>query len=229
MINVMIVDDHSIIREGLSMTLSLCDDINICGEASNGKEAIEFLEKHYNNVDVVLSDIRMPVMDGVEATKIIKEKFDNIKILILTTFKEEEYIFEALKNGADGYILKDAKSEEIIKGIKTVHSGNVLLQPEIAAKVVKAFNTMMTSNDSSDVNKSIDLRKEQNEIKGKYESLTARESEIARLVSDGKSNKEISEILFITEGTVKNHLTKILGKLEVRDRTQLALYIKQYD
>ncbi len=227
MINVMIVDDHSIIREGLSMTLSLYDDINICGEASNGKEAIEFIED--NSVDVVLMDIRMPVMDGVEATKIIKEKFNNIKILILTTFKEEEYIFEALKNGADGYLLKDAKSEEIIKGIKTVYSGNVLLQPEIAAKVVKAFNTMMTSHEKKETHKKNNVKEDKGEIRGKYETLTVRESEIARLVADGKSNKEISDILFITEGTVKNHLTKILGKLEVRDRTQLALYIKEYD
>jgi len=223
----MIVDDHSIIREGLNMTLSLCDDINICGEASNGKEAIEFLEN--NSVDVVLMDIRMPVMDGVEASKVIKEKYNNVKILILTTFKEEEYIFDALKNGADGYLLKDAKSDEIIKGIKTVYSGNVLLQPEIAAKVVKAFNTMMSSHEKEETDNSNNVEKDNNEIKGKYETLTARESQIARLVADGKSNKEISEILFIAEGTVKNHLTKILGKLELRGRTQLALFIKQYD
>ncbi|MCM1989448.1 response regulator [Oceanirhabdus seepicola] len=229
MINVMIVDDHSIIREGLNMTLSLCDDINVCGEASNGQEALEFLEINSDNVDVVLLDIRMPIMDGVETSKFIKEKYNNIKILILTTFKEEEYIFDALKNGADGYILKDVKSDEIINGIKTVYSGNVLLQPEIASKVVKAFNTMMSSHESVDTQNSNDAEKDGNVIKGRYEALTARENQIAKLVADGKSNKEISKILYITEGTVKNHLTKILGKLEVRDRTQLALYIKQYD
>lgn len=216
-IKLMLVDDQSLIREGLSMLLSFCDDIEIVGEASNGKEAIELVDKLLP--DVLLMDIRMPVMNGVEATKIIKEKHPNIKIIILTTFNEDEYIFEGLKNGADGYILKDIKSEEMIKGIKTVYSGNALLQPEVATRVVKVF-TSRDFHESSDSEEII-------EIKGMYEKLTPRETEIALLVAEGKNNKDISKELYITEGTVKNHLTKILEKLELKNRTQLALYINQ--
>lgn len=214
-IKVMLVDDQALIREGLSMMLGLCDEIEIIGESINGKEALKFLKD--KSPHVILMDIRMPIMDGVEATKLIKEKYPNIKIIILTTFNEDQYIFEGLKNGADGYILKDVKSDEIIKGIKTVYRGNVLLQPEVATKVVKAFN-------SKDKNES---KEDLKVIKGEYEELTKRETEIAILVGKGKNNKEISQKLFITEGTVKNHLTKIMGKLNVANRTQLALYVNK--
>lgn len=218
----MIVDDQAIIREGLRMMLSLCEDINIVAEASNGKEALEIVNE--KDIDVILMDIRMPVMNGVEAADSIKKIYPNVKILILTTFKEDEYVFEALKNGADGYILKDIKSDEIIKGIKTVYEGNMLLQPEITVKVVKALNNLKNNMDKTNE----DGRWVQNtRIEGKYEELTLRESEIAKLVAEGKSNKEISKMLFITEGTVKNHLSRVLAKLQLRDRTQLALFIKE--
>ncbi len=210
MIKVLIVDDQSLIREGLSMMLSLYDEIFLVGEASNGKEALDILRK--SEVDLVLMDIRMPVMDGVEATKIIKEKYPHVKVLILTTFKEDEYIFEGLKNGADGYLLKDISSEELVKAMETVYSGNVLLQPEIAKKIMGALIEKKTREDDKR-----DLVKE----------LTRREYEIALLVGEGKTNKEISEILYITEGTVKNHLTNILDKLNLKDRTQLALLISK--
>ncbi|MGF7060480.1 response regulator transcription factor [Brassicibacter mesophilus] len=216
-IKLMLVDDQSLIREGLSMLLSFCDDIEMIGEACNGKEAIELSDRL--SPDVVLMDIRMPVMNGVEATKIIKEKHPNIKIIILTTFNEDEYVFEGLKNGADGYILKDIKSEEMIKGIKTVYSGNVLLQPEVATRLVKVFNNTDFQHRNG-IEKAI-------EIKGAFEKLTPRETEIALLVGKGKNNKEISKELYITEGTVKNHLSKILEKLELDNRTQLALYVNK--
>lgn len=135
MIRVMIVDDQALIREGLKMMLSICSDIEVVGEAVNGREAIDKLKKI--SADIVLMDIRMPVMNGVEAVKIIKEMYIKTKVIILTTFNEDEYIFEGLKNGADGYILKDVKSDEIIKSIKTVYSGNIMLHPEVATKVVK--------------------------------------------------------------------------------------------
>lgn len=213
MIKVMIVDDQGLIRDGLKMILSLCDDIEVVGEAINGKHAIESLSR--NRVDIILMDIRMPIMNGVEATKEIKERYSEIKIIILTTFNEDEYIFEGLKNGADGYILKDVKSDEIIRAIKEVYKGNVLLQPEIATKVVKAFNNI---NNHKKIEDNEEVIKAINE-------LTTRELEISKLVAEGKRNREISAELFITEGTVKNHLTRILSKLELRDRTQLALYI----
>ncbi len=219
-IKVMIVDDQALIREGLKMILSLSNEIEVIMEASNGKEAFESLKQE--NPDVILMDIRMPVMDGVESIKLIKDVYPHIKIIILTTFNEDEYIFEGLKNGADGYILKDIKSDEIIKGIKSVYQGNTLLQPEIANKVVKAFKNF----DEPSHKKEDTLM-----IRGKYENLTPREVEISILVSKGKSNKEISKALYITEGTVKNYLTKILAKLELENRTQLAVYIneKSYD
>lgn len=210
MISVLIVDDQKIIREGLSMMLGLDSTISIVGEATNGKEAIDLLESE--QVDLILMDIRMPIMDGVQATRIIKEKHPNVKILILTTFKEDEYIFQGLKNGADGYLLKDISSEELISGIKTVHGGNMLLQPDVARTMIDSF--YKKDNISNNINKDI------------YDELTKREYEIAMLVGEGKSNKEISKALFITEGTVKNHITKILDKLDLRDRTQLAVMVK---
>lgn len=211
MIKVMIVDDQALIREGLNMMLSLYENIEIVDEASNGQDAIDKLESE--EVDVVLMDIRMPVMDGVEATKIIKKRYPNSKILILTTFNEDEYIFQGLNYGADGYILKDVSSKELVNGIKTVYEGNVLLQPEVATRVVSAMKNNVFNKSDAVVLK----------------DLTPREREIAYLVAEGRTNKEISETLFITEGTVKNHITKILDKLELRDRTQLALNIKEIE
>jgi DNA-binding NarL/FixJ family response regulator len=209
MVRVLIVDDQSLIREGLSMMLSLYDTVTVVGEAKNGREAIELLENV--DIDLILMDIRMPIMDGVEATKIIKDKYPKIKVLILTTFNEDKYIFEGLKNGADGYLLKDLSSEELVKAIETVYQGNMLLQPGIAKQMI---NSIHKKDDTTN--------KVNND---KFKELTKREYEIALLVGEGKSNKEISSKLFITEGTVKNHITKILDKLEIRDRTQLAVLI----
>lgn len=211
MIRVLIVDDQSLIREGLAMMLNLYDTVSIIGEATNGKEAIDFLE--LKEVDLILMDIRMPIVDGVEATKIIKERYPNVKVLILTTFNEDEYIFEGLKNGADGYLLKDISSEDLVKCIQTIFEGNVFLQPNIVKTMVRLMNC---ENIEEEYNVT-DILKE----------LTKREFEIAQLIGMGKSNKEICRILFITEGTVKNHITKILDKLDLRDRLQLALLINQ--
>lgn len=225
MIDVLIVDDQAIIREGLSLMLSLHDDINICGECADGQEAAEFVAK--NKVDIVLMDIRMPNMNGVEATRIIKEKDSEIRILVLTTFKEDEYVFQALSNGADGYMLKDSKSDYIVNAIKTVYKGQTLLQPEIASIVVKEFSSMYNENNINK-KKSGKIKENTNKnmkIEGAYGVLTERETEIAYLVADGYSNKEIAEKLFISEGTVKNHLSKVLNKVGVRDRTQLTLYL----
>ncbi len=212
MIKVLIVDDQSLIREGLNMMLSLYDTIFIVDEDTNGKEAIEILGRE--EIDLILMDILMPVMDGVEATKQIKENYPNTKVLILTTFNEDEYIFEGLKSGADGYLLKDISSKELVKAIETVYRGNTLLQSDVAKKMIKSIGDKVNIQDSVD-----------NTI---FKELTKKEYEIALLIGEGKSNKEIGKILYIAEGTVKNHITKILSKLELRDRTQLAVLIKEY-
>ncbi|MDQ7094650.1 response regulator transcription factor [Desulfosporosinus sp. PR] len=210
MINVILTDDQEIVREGLKMMLSLDEEIRIIGEASNGRELLLLLEKQLP--DVILMDIRMPGLDGVETTEIIKREHPEIRVIILTTFNEDEYIFRGLKNGADGYILKDSGSDDIIKAIKTAYSGNILLNPEVAAKVVKALNT--TDYNSKSDNEATNLT-----------LLTPRELEVARLVAEGKNNREIGNSLFLTEGTVKNYVTRILEKLELNSRTELALYI----
>lgn len=204
MIKVIVVDDQKIIREGLKMILSLDDEIEVLGEGENGLDAISLCR--YLNPDVVLIDIRMPIMDGVLATEKIKELNKDIKILILTTFNEDEYIFQSIKNGANGYLLKDADPDEIINGIKTVFKGNMLIHSEVAMKISGVLNKKEEVN--------LDI-------------LTKREKEIANLITEGLNNKEIGEKLYLSEGTVKNYVTKILDKLEVKNRTELAIKLKR--
>lgn len=208
MIKVLIVDDQALIREGLNMMLSLYEELKVVGEATNGKEAVDLVEE--KEIDVVLMDIRMPIMDGVEATRVIKERHPYIKILILTTFNEDEYIFQGLNNGADGYVLKDVSSKELVNSIKSVYKGNMLFHGEVAKTIAGAVKGNVNMQREEDI----------------FNDLTPREMEIARLIGEGKNNKEISKILYITEGTVKNHVTKILDKMDLRDRTQLAILLK---
>lgn len=171
-INVVIADDEKLIRDGLKIILNANDEINVIGVAENGIEAAEICKRE--KVDVVLTDIRMPVCDGVKATKIIKNQFSDIKVLVLTTFKDDEYIFEAMKNGANGYILKDTSYEIIIDAVKSVYKGNVVVNPEIASKMVSGV--MKTSPSS-------------NEIKEKYK-LTDRQIEIIIAIGSGLSIKK---------------------------------------
>lgn len=213
MINLIIVDDQEIVREGLKMILSLNEEINCIGEASNGKELIEILKKL--SPDVILTDVRMPVMDGIATTKFVKENYPHIKIIILTTFNEDEYIFEGLKQGADGYILKDSGSKEIINSIKTALGGSILLNPKVTEKVVKALNGINIQKTNQDEGKEKLLR-----------TLTPRELEVAKHLMSGKSNKAISEALFVTEGTIKNYVSKILEKLQVNSRTELVVFLQ---
>lgn len=212
MVKVVIVDDQEIVREGLKMILSLHEEIEIIGEASNGEELLKLVEA--KTPEVILMDIRMPVMNGIETTKIMKEKYPDVKIIILTTFNEDEYIFEGLKNGADSYILKDSGSNEILTAIKSVTKGEMLLNPKVTAKVVSALNSI----------KPVDESKNDNSAKKKLlETLTPRELEVAEHILEGKSNRKIAKDLFVTEGTVKNYVSKVLEKLELKSRSELII------
>jgi len=201
-LKVLIVDDDALIRESLKILLDLEDDVEVIGTASNGQEAYRFCQRE--RPDVVLMDIRMPIMDGVLGTKLIKESFRDVKVIILTTFKDDEYIREAIKNGAEGYILKNQSSDSIIDCLRAVYKGNAVFQKDIA----DALASMM----------------EKEKRKKPDVDLTPRETEIMKLISEGLSNKEISVKLYLSEGTIRNYVTALLEKLELRDRTQLAIY-----
>ncbi|MGL4774275.1 MAG: response regulator transcription factor [Clostridium sp.] len=216
MIKLIIVDDQVIVREGLKMILSLNCEIEVVGECSNGEELLNKLKSI--SPDVILMDIRMPMMNGVEATKLVKELYPSIKIIILTTFNEDAYIFDVLKNGADGYILKDSGSKEIIEAIISANEGSVLLNPKVTLKVVQALNSM---------NSSSSIREEENEENNLY-LLTARELDVTKYLLEGKSNRGIAESMFVTEGTVKNYVSRILEKLCLNNRSELILYLQRH-
>lgn len=214
MIKVMIADDQDIVREGLKMILSLHEEIEIVGEASNGKELLTMIEQ--TPPEVVLMDIRMPVMDGIEATKHIKEKYPCIKIVILTTFNEDQYIFEGLQYGANGYLLKDSGSKDLLEAIKSAVRGDILLNPNITKKVIQALR-MRKSETASD------------EVAKQLSTLTPRELEVTKQVLQGKTNKDIAKDLFVTEGTVKNYVSKILEKMQSNNRAELIILLQNID
>lgn len=221
MINVFIIDDQEIIREGLKMMLSLYDtEIAVIGEAKNGKEGLDLITPLKDNIDIVLTDVRMPVLDGVQFTKISKELFPQIKVIVLTTFNEDEYILNSLKNGAYGFLLKDSKSDDLVNAIKYVNEGNLLLTGNAANKI----SSLLLNNNTNSSDDSATFTLNQDNI---VDKLTSRELDIALLVSKGFTNKEISTKLFLTEGTVKNYVTKILDKLSVKSRVELALLLKE--
>ena len=204
-IKVLIVDDEKLIRDGLKIILSTYDDIEVVGLCEDGYNALNFIRE--NPVDIILMDIRMPKCDGVLGTRLIKEEFEDIKILILTTFSDMEYIQEALKYGASGYLLKDSSYDLIYEGIKAAIKGNIVVHPEIADKLL--------SNISRD---------RENIEKIKIHNLTDREITIIKEIAKGLSNKEIGEKLYLSEGTIKNNVSNILSKLHLRDRTQIAIF-----
>lgn len=215
MIKVAIVDDQEILSEGLKMILSSDPEIDVVGTGENGKVAIGLCKTYLP--DVILMDIQMPLMNGVESTKIITRDYPSVKVIVLTTFDDDKYIFEAIKNGASGYLLKDTPPGKIAEAIKTVQSGGALIQPDVAMKVLDQFSKL-AKGDSENKTQNLDA----------FEVLTQREKDIAALVGQGLNNAEIAQNLFLSEGTIKNNLTKILDKLELRDRTQLAiLAVKQ--
>ncbi|NET00913.1 MAG: response regulator transcription factor [Sphaerospermopsis sp. SIO1G1] len=207
MITILLVDDQNLIRQGLRALLELESDLEIVAEAENGEIAIELVAELQPNV--VLMDIRMPIMDGVAATKEINSRFPNTKVLVLTTFDDDEYVKAALNNGAMGYLLKDTPSEELAAAIRVVDKGYSQLGPGIVDKLLNPF-TSNTTNEASSLPPGLS-------------ELTPREKEVLQLIATGASNREIAQTLYISEGTVKNHVTNILNRLELRDRTQAAI------
>lgn len=211
-IKVLLVDDQALFREGLRTLLEVQQDFEVVGEASNGEEALRLAATV--QPEVILMDLRMPVMDGVTATRRIRDLFPAINVIVLTTFDDDETVFDGLRAGAMGYLLKDVTSEKLCEAIRAASRGEYFMQPSITAKVMSEF-TRMARNPR--VVKS-DLIAE----------LSTRELEVLRHVATGASNKEIADLLVIAEGTVKNHLTSILAKLEARDRMQAVLKAREY-
>ena len=188
MIKVLIADDQELIRQSLQIVLNSKEGIEVTDVASDGQEVIRCIRRQ--KPDVILMDIRMPKMDGVQCTQIIKENYPQIKIIILTTFDDDEYVYNALKFGASGYLLKGVSMDELENAIRTVYSGHAMINPEIATKVLKLFSRMAQAE-------------------------------------TGAANKEIAEALKLSDGTVRNYLSTILNKLDLRDRTQLAIWAVQ--
>jgi DNA-binding NarL/FixJ family response regulator len=220
MIRVLLVDDQSIIRQGLKALLELEPDLSVVADAENGQQAIEKLEALQAEAltpDVVLMDIRMPVMDGVAATRAISQLYEGIKVLVLTTFDDDAYVSEAMKVGAMGYLLKDTPSEELAAAIRSVYKGYTQLGPGIFQKVIAKVPDISSGPFGS-----------LPAVPTGLAELTPREQDVLRLIASGASNREIAQQLFISEGTVKNHVTNILGRLGLRDRTQAAIYANSY-
>ena len=210
MIRVLLADDQSIVREGLSSLLQTQPDLEIVAEAENGKVAVE--RSLSLKPDVVLMDIRMPVMDGVAAIRTLIERAPETKILVLTTFDDDEYVAKAMAYGARGYLLKDTPSAELAQAIRAVDKGYTQMSPGLFAKVFA---------DSAKQDTKMEIPQE-------IEELTAREKEVLQLIAAGYNNREIAAELYIAERTVKNHVNSILRSLNLRDRTQAAIFANKY-
>jgi len=206
-VKVLIADDHRVVREGLSAILETKEEIEIVGEAADGGEAVEKARQLLP--DVIVMDVSMPGMTGVEATRIIKRELPHIGIIALTMYEDQQYIFDLVRAGATGYLLKDSDSTEIVAAIRAISKGESLIHPSVASKILAEFSLLA-------------------EGKGRKKSflehdLTEREITVLRLVADGKTNKEIANVLDLSEKTVKNHVRNIFHKLHVYDRTQAAI------
>lgn len=210
-IRILIVDDQALFREGLRTLLSVQPDFDIVGEAGNGEDGLKMAVQ--THPDVVLMDLRMPIMDGVKMTERIKSSLPACRVIVLTTFDDDELVFDGLRAGAIGYLLKDVSSNKLFDAIRAASRGEYFLLPAITAKVIAEFARIPRSNP----NRSHDSA----------ETLSPRENEILRLVASGDSNKEIAERLVISEGTVKNHLSNILAKLSVKDRLQAVIRARE--
>lgn len=214
-IRVLIADDHNLFREMLYHTLTSEPDIKVVGAAVDGQEALAKVRELLP--DVVLLDIDMPRLNGIEATEIIRKEFPAIKIVILTAYEEDEYIFKLIKSGASGYLLKDTSLEEVARALRSAYSGEALIQPRVVNKILKEFVRLMDNHGNPEVKPD-----EASEL------LTDREKEVMQKVAQGLNNKEITQALFISESTVKTHISNIMHKLHLRDRVEIVLYAIQH-
>jgi len=204
-----ICDDQSIVRDGLEMLIKLEKDMEVVGTASDGAAALDIVAQ--KKPDIVLMDLKMPVMNGVEATRRIRSQFPGVKVLVLTTYADDEWVFDAIQAGASGYLLKDTPRDEVIKAIRGTLEGKTYVDPAVAGKVLQQAATRHAQPATNIT-----------------AALTEREIEVLRLIAKGYSNKDISSRLFLSEGTVRNHVSVILAKLGVADRTQAAVIAIQH-
>jgi len=204
-IKVLIVDDHQVVRQGLRTFLELQDDVLVVGEAGDGQTAIEMVQRL--NPNVVLMDLVMPRLDGISATRQVKSLTPNVKVIALTSFTEDDKVFPAIQAGASSYLLKDVSPDNLIEAIRAAHRGEARLHPDIARKLMEQVARQTASSHDYQVN-----------------DLTEREHDVVRLIAQGRSNQEIAQALVISEKTVKTHVSNILSKLQLEDRTQLAIY-----
>ena len=207
MIRLLLVDDQTLVSQGLQAMLNLEPDLEVVGIAHNGQAAIEQVE--ILKPDVVLMDIRMPVMDGREATRIICQRFPDSKVLVLSTFDEDDYIAQSIKAGAKGYLLKDMPCKELAQAIRLVERGHSLMGPGLMERMIDGI---------------LDSSTPKTELKPEPTELSSRELDVLNLVGTGCTNREIAKQLYITEGTVKTHVTHILNRLNLRNRAQIAVY-----
>ena len=209
------MDDQTLIRQGIRLLLEIEPDIQVVGQAADGRAALEQVEALHP--DVVLMDVRMPEMDGVAATRLLSTSHPEVKVIILTTFEDDETVFEGLKAGARGYLLKDISSEEMAQAVRKVAAGEALIQSRLTRKVLAEFSRMASATDRQASPKTAAV------VEALPVPLTERELQVLQALAHGLSNREIADQLVITEGTVKNHVSSLIDKLGVRDRTQAVL------
>ncbi|EAF3368931.1 TPA: two-component system response regulator DegU [Listeria monocytogenes] len=215
-LKIMIVDDHQLFREGIKRILELEDSFEVVAEAENGKNIVAKVREY--KPDIVLMDINMPTVNGLDATEMLVRQFPSIKVIVLTIHDTDEYVTEALRAGAVGYLLKEMDAHELVEAVKIVDNGGAYIHPHVAIKLIREYRHLASTNTSQGV-----YGYQQPEVKMPLHILTHRECEVLQLLTDGKSNRGIGETLFISEKTVKNHVSSILQKMKVNDRTQAVV------